>query len=391
MAVVPCLTWGLAAQDVPKTTAATPAAEAPAEGVVKVEAHHSRWDYPKDVKVGPKQKLHLVVKGDTLWDLANKELGNPFSWPQIWELNQWIKDPHWIYPGDPLLIDTSRSTVAKAGEEGEKGPGDLAPTEVRDLNPEGRRASLPHREELAFTFSDFIQMPYLVAKGAEAHYRELGALRIVGAKNQERHHLAESELVYLAGGADKGVKVGDRMVVVHTVQPSLYHPEDHRRKTPMGAVVQQVGVLRVTVVQPKGSMAVIEKCMDSIERGFMAAPFQEPANLTAKPRTNITEPIALDRPALVVYAKDNHGETALGEMVIVDKGKADGLQVGDLLLAVTPRSYPVNESKTAEGVRYQDTNHYLGQVVVVRADERTSTCRILRATQEIHVGDKVTK
>ena len=45
-----------------------------------------------------------IAPGDTLWDLAEEHLGDPYFWPQIWEVNSYIGDPHWIYPGDPLVI-----------------------------------------------------------------------------------------------------------------------------------------------------------------------------------------------------------------------------------------------------------------------------------------------
>ena len=44
---------------------------APANAV-KVEAHSSKWDYPKEIKAPEGSKTHLVQKGDTLWDLAGK-------------------------------------------------------------------------------------------------------------------------------------------------------------------------------------------------------------------------------------------------------------------------------------------------------------------------------
>lgn len=46
---------------------------------------------------------HIVVKGDTLWDITAKYLGNPFQYPELAELSR-IKDPHWIYPGDLIRI-----------------------------------------------------------------------------------------------------------------------------------------------------------------------------------------------------------------------------------------------------------------------------------------------
>ena len=187
-----------------------------APGPVKVEAHSSKWDYPKELTVPEGSKTHLVQKGDTLWDLAGKYLGNPYAWPQIWELNQWVKDPHWIYPGDPLVIDLARA-VATAGS---------IPEDIANLKPDQRRfdPAAVRRTELGFAFQDFIQLPYLVPEGAEAHYKSQGAFRITGNKRDDRQYLGEGETIYLNGGTDQGVKVGDRFLILKTVARKLVHP-----------------------------------------------------------------------------------------------------------------------------------------------------------------------
>jgi nucleoid-associated protein YgaU len=53
---------------------------------------------------GPTPEVHVVKKGDTLWDLSGYYFNNSWEWPKVWSYNEKITNPHWIYPGDLVRL-----------------------------------------------------------------------------------------------------------------------------------------------------------------------------------------------------------------------------------------------------------------------------------------------
>lgn len=47
---------------------------------------------------------YVVKKGDTLWAISEIFLDDPWLWPELWQINEDIANPHLIYPGDRLTL-----------------------------------------------------------------------------------------------------------------------------------------------------------------------------------------------------------------------------------------------------------------------------------------------
>jgi hypothetical protein len=115
---------------------------------------------------------YVVVRGDTLWDIAGKFLQKPWLWPEIWQANPQIQNPHLIYPGDVISLAYLNRVGVTPGPRTDAAPINAIP--LSDVEP--------FLKDLRVVDS-FHELPYVVgleedrlraSQGQVAYVRGLG-------------------------------------------------------------------------------------------------------------------------------------------------------------------------------------------------------------------------
>jgi hypothetical protein len=362
----------LGAQDAPAARQATPA---PAEGLLTgpapVASHWSKNKYPEAVPEGA--PYYLVVRGDTLWDLAQRFLGSAYLWPQIWDQNKYITDAHWIYPGDPILLPKLAVLADKAGQAGALTDEERAEAERQGLAPEDQAgATAPGSVLYPVSEEETIRCaPYIV------HESEDESFRIIGSEEgSDKVAFSTRDVVYLNKGSNSGVKAGDEYTI-HKRGPAVKHPKSGKM---VGSRVDTNGIARVILVQDDSATAVIEfACFDILADNYL------------KPKEGVNVPLLLRRPpadrltppsgkatGYVLDIQETMLAAAAGHLITIDLGSEDGIAPGSVL-TVYRIVYP----------KVPTSRNVIGEIAVLTVRDNNATAKVTYSTAAVVPGDRV--
>ncbi|MCL5060491.1 MAG: LysM peptidoglycan-binding domain-containing protein [Candidatus Thermoplasmatota archaeon] len=253
---------------------------------------------------------YVVVKGDTLWDLSGRFLKDPWRWPQIWNLNrEEIKNPHWIYPGDMIVLDRSgkepRLSLVKGGKNGLQtvrlSPGARATGIDSEAIP-----SIPIR-----VIHPFLSQPRVVPKGAfdDAPF-------ILGS-NAER--------VVLAAG-DEAFATGGKPGVAHwnVLRPGKVLKDPETGEV-LGHEVEYLGDARTLVEGAPQKIRITRSAQEILPRDKL---------VEADTRTTFEYvPHAPDAKinGRIISAYGGLSDSGRYQTVVVNRGSRDGLEPGHVL------------------------------------------------------------
>lgn len=318
-----------------------------------------------EIELNPSHpERYTVVRGDTLWDIAGRFLNRPWQWPEIWQENRQIANPHLIYPGDVLVLTWAGGRPQLQVE---------APSELR-LSPKVRSTPL----ETAIpaipmnAIRQFLTKPQVLT--ADQSARAPYVLSV-----------AEEHVV---GGA--GNRIFVRSIPTATGDTySLLRPGKPYQDAETGellgyegifvgdAELEQAGDPATLLITNSQLEAVIGDRLLPTEPETIRIAFQ-PHPPAGRIRGHIIS---------VVGAVTQVGQYSV---VAIDRGTADGVDVGTVL-AIWQQGKLVRDivgSSYGESIATPDQE--TGLLMVFRSFDRVSYALVMKATRFLHLFDIVT-
>jgi hypothetical protein len=379
-------------------------AQSPPQDLHLVGDHWTAWNPPTEFPQGA--QVYIIVPGDTLWDLAQKNLGDPYLWPQIWERNRYILDAHWIYPGDPLILGLQ---VSEAGAPTPAETTDLTPTEPGVAAAPGEAGQAPPDAtasrgaiEIGEESYPFVQMgtaddiycsgyigeleepfPYRVV-GSEYEFlkpsfEHKGVRNPIqarfGAADTVKYGLYLGDIVYLDQGSSSGLSPGDLLSAVEP-QHVIHHPTGGK---PVGRFYHYEGRVLVLAVQENTAIGeIVQSCdpmiIGSTLKSFVAEPIPSERKEPMRPVTDPSSAEAIAAGATIVFAKDRLVTLGQDHVVFIDRGEDQNLIPGDVL---TVYRLPARDVPPI----------VLGEIAILSVRPHSSVAKVVTSRFPIYVGD----
>ncbi len=323
---------------------------------------------------------HVVVKGDTLWDISGAFLRNPWCWPQVWGMNRdEIRNPHWIYPGQTIWFDRARGRLSlqQPGSGLDGGDGRDAPPLTR-LSPQVRSESLA-RDAVPAIPAGAIE-PYLTQPLVVEADELAGAPRIA-ASQEGRVYLGEGDRVYVHGA------IGSESVFqVFRPGAALKDPQTGQVRAHEAAFLGTVKLLKPAAPGVDVHTFQVTNTLQEMGVGDLLVPAPPTPVRNYVPHAPLQ---AIDGRIMSIYS----GVTYAGQsqVVTVNRGTVDGLDVGAVLqLYHLGKTVADPQSRGFLGLGRQQLklpDEQYGSLFIFRVFKNVSYGLVMQVTAPVQVGD----
>ena len=336
---------------------------------------------------------YVVKKGDTLWGISARFLQKPWLWPEIWDVNQQVYNPHRIYPGDVLDLDVNGLHVAKR-----------ATVEANPIPTVPLSAIEPFLKDFrVLTAAELQQTPYVVGveenepratEGMNLYVRNLPA-----AAAGQRFAIVRPTHVFRQfndGGRmdDVGHLVNNNVDLAPGPWQEDFRNDGHfGRGTEIGTEVRVIGTAQVLKNGDPATLLLTNARME-IRAGDRVMPVDDtPYDFTYYPHPPRNAPADA---YIMALSNGYDGNSFQGPMDVValNVGSDDGVDNGTTFAIYQPGDTVTdlvqgNTNRREFGPKVKLPSEFVGHLMVFRTFAHVSYGLVMDGIRPVKVGDTV--
>ncbi|HEY8682080.1 MAG TPA: LysM peptidoglycan-binding domain-containing protein [Rhodanobacter sp.] len=336
---------------------------------------------------------YVVRRGDTLWDISAKFLSKPWLWPEIWQANPQVRNPHLIYPGDVLNLSFINGTRLRL---------------ERSVHRESEAVSAIPLSELKMFLKDMRVMdsnavssaPYVVGL-EEARLRGAVGQNIYvrGLQGQPGQRWAVVRPSHVFRGFDQNTSNAD--LVSHELDSNAAMvnapwDEDSRndghygRGDDLGVEVSVIGTAETLRMGDPSTLLLLDSTQE-IRSGDRIMPIDDaPYDPYFYPHA----PKSVPNNARVIAFADAMDAVGSRQVVALSIGARDGVENGQTYSIAEPGEtvnddVASNSWRRGTGKKVTLPDEYVGHVMVFRTFNRVSYGLIMDSLRPVHQGNRL--
>ncbi|MFD2165814.1 LysM peptidoglycan-binding domain-containing protein [Thalassotalea euphylliae] len=357
-------------------------------------------------------KTYIVEEGDTLWDISSIFLEQPWLWPQLWRLNPEISNPHLIYPGDVLrLVFDDQGEPQLIVEEEPYEEEYVEEVIVEEPEPIAPPVEVVREKPT-------IKLSPKLRKEVKKQPVQTMPLHVIAPYMQYDHLLTQEQIDQLPHviGNDDGQKSGmdgmklyvtDNLVLGQSY--AVYHIGDEiidpETEEPIGFDVRLTATAQAIrngdMENKRPGTLLVNSASREIRAGNVVMPINDgqllPSFFTMQKADDSVR-------GVIVKSSSDGREFGKLEVIMINKGEADSVKVGDIL-SIKRKSPSVVETRTGpqytvdasrwarmsaeDGSEYDMPEEDLGQIMVFKVYENASMALIMRTSKPARLLDVV--
>ncbi len=317
---------------------------------------------------------YYVKQGDTLWDIAGKFLQEPWQWPEIWQINQDIPNPHLIYPGDVLHLTYVNGEPRITVERGEQGKAANNGYPTVKLSPSAEAQPL----NSAIPTVPLAAIQSFLKKGQVVTEKQLKTAPYLLGGQDGRTTYAEGDIVYVRDPINHW-KNSARSFGIYRTGVRYIDPET---REVLGYEALLVGHLKM--IRKKDGVATM-KVINS-KRGLHKGDIILPTVRHKRLARYFPETPDQDVHAQIIRLFGAVYSVGRNSVVVINKGKREGLEEGDLL-AIRRDGEVVKDPKLEQFVELPDRR--IGSLLLFHVYDKVSYGLIMKSVIPVRMNDKV--